>query len=127
MPVPGIRALQETLCAPSSHHQARPFSACHLRLQDMAAVQPEVGASVVEVAAEVEEAELTTASTRTHACPTCSRALSKNTWTRFTSGPVKWPGAGTGAERDLDPTNHTLTPTHMRTHTPTLKGSHQPT
>lgn len=84
----------------------------------MAALQPVVGVSVAPVV-EVEEAELTTVSTQTPACRTCSRALSKNTWTRFMSGPVKCPGA----EQDMDHRIPTLT--HMHTHIPTLKGSHR--
>lgn len=92
----------------------------------MAAVELEAGALVAAVVAAEEEegAELTTVSTRTPACPTCSRALSKNTWTRFTSGRVTWPGPGTEADQDTGPT---LTTTPTRTHTPTHTGSHQPT
>lgn len=74
MPVPGIRAPQETPYAPSFHHQDRPFSACHLPQQDMAVELVEVEDQGVEVVVEV-----IIVSTLTPACPTCSRALSKNT------------------------------------------------
>lgn len=115
--VPGIRVRQETPCAPSSHHQGSPFNACRLPRRDTAAVGLEV-----EEAAGVEEG--ITGSTRTPACPTCSRALSKNTWTRCTSGRLTWQGPGTGAGRDTD-TAMDPTHTHIPTHTHT--GSHQPT
>lgn len=118
--VPGIRALQPTPCAPSSPHQGRPSSACRpLRLGTVGVVEPG------EEGVEGQEAEVvvgTIGSTLTPACPTCSRALSKNTWTLCMSGRLKWQdqGLGTGQDTGTDPT-----PTHI--HTPTHTGSHQPT
>lgn len=141
--VPGIRALQETPCAPSSHHRGRPSSACHLPQRDMAAVELEPagvevqGAEVVVVAVVAAAVEVVIiGSTLTPACPTCSRALSKSTWTRCTSGWPTWQGPGTAADRDTDtdrgtdltPTltlTLTLTPTRIHTHTRINTGSHQ--
>lgn len=101
--------------------------------------QVEVEDQGVEV--EVEAAavvEVITGSTRTPACRTCSRALSRSTWTRCTSGRLTWPDRGTGAQRDtgtvmgmgtdLTPIHtNILTPIHIHTHTRSHTGSHQPT
>lgn len=80
------------------------------------------GLGAAEVAGlEEEEAAAAAAiigSTLTPACPTCSRALSRNTSTRCTSGQLTWRALGTGVDQD---TATVLTPTH--THT----GFHQPT
>lgn len=118
--VPGIRDLQENPCAPSSHRQVRPFSACHQPQRDMEAVE------LVGVEGQVVEAVVGViiVSTLTPACPTCSRALSKNTWTHCMSGRLTWPGQATEVDRD---TGADLTLTHIHTHSHTHTGSHQPT
>lgn len=66
------------------------------------------------------EVEVIIGSTRTPACPTCSRALSKNIWTHCMSGQLTWQDQGT----DLTPTPIL---THIHTHTLTHTGSPQPT
>lgn len=96
----------------------------------MAAVEP------VEAGAEGQGVEVAAAavlgviigSTLTPVCPICSRALSKNTWTRCMSGRLTWQGLGTGPDRDKGTCmDLTHTPTHIHTHTRTHTGSHQPT
>ncbi|KAF3853910.1 hypothetical protein F7725_014598 [Dissostichus mawsoni] len=83
------------------------------------------GAGGGGVEGQVEaEVEVIIGSTRTPACPTCSRALSRNTWTRCMRGPLTWQGLGTGADRDTHPTHIT---NNIHTRTPTHTGSHQPT
>lgn len=84
----------------------------------MVAVEPGEVRGVAEA-----EVALTIGSTPTPACPTCSRALSKNTSTRCMSGRLTWQGRDTGT----DPTpNNIPTPTRIHTHTRTNTGSHQP-
>ena len=128
-------ALQEIPCVPSSPHKARPFSACHLPQLDLAAVEEEEEeeeAEAVVVEGPGVEVEVITGSTLTPASPTCSRALSRSTWTRCTSGRLTWRDRGTAqdtqrgtAPRTAPRTGTDLIPTHTRTHTHT--GSHRPT
>lgn len=60
----------------------------------------------------------------TPACPICSRALSKNTWTLCMRGPLKWQVPDMGLDQGMDTGMDLIpTPTHISTHT----GSHQPT
>lgn len=124
LPVPGFRALQQTLCVPSSPHQRRPFSACRLPQLDMAL--EDVAWEAVEVQGAAAEAVVgrIIGSTLTPVCHTCSKALNKNTWTLCMSERLTWQdqamdrGTGTGTD-----------PTHIRTHIHNhiRTGFHQPT
>lgn len=82
----------------------------------------------VEAAVVVEEEDVAVAviigSTLTPACPTCSRALSRSTWTLCMSGRLTWQRLAMERDTGTDPIP---TPTPIHTHTRTHTGSHQPT
>lgn len=93
VPLPGTRALSQSPWGPSSRPpRGRPSSAC--RLPRLAGVEEHreeeefLGVVVLEV---VVVAAATTGSTRTPACPTCSRPSSRSTWTHCTSERLAWP------------------------------------
>lgn len=74
----------------------------------------------------VEVVQVIIGSTLTPACPTCSRALSKNTWTRYMSGQLTWLGRcmKVGQDRDMV-MDRTLPHIHINTHSHIHTGSHR--